>query len=349
MNEISLDGAYGEGGGALLRTALQMSCITQLPLTIHNVREGTKYPGLDIEDIQIIEILQEATAAKTGGIEAGAKEVYFCPTRHAKAVQIEADAVKSAGRKANALITLATVAPILAKAGAYSSLQACGETYGHGALTYSYFEKVTAKAWMKMGLGVFPTQEKAGFGRDSDGKVSLDIEPSHIDGLLFQARGQLKGCKGILTVCELPRTVINRATSHLSELSKSAGIKLDIEVETPPSSRTGAFLTLWAEYEHGILGTTVMNTPGIRIESHAQTGFSQLTDLMATQFTVDQYLADHLLIPGVLATGNVHFSVPKLTRRFLTMVWVIKQFLPIHLMVHGKEDGPGEVTIKKDY
>ena len=43
---IELDGATGEGGGQVLRTALTLSMITGQPFRIKNIRAGRERPGL---------------------------------------------------------------------------------------------------------------------------------------------------------------------------------------------------------------------------------------------------------------------------------------------------------------
>ena len=84
---------------------------------------------------------------------------------------------------------------------------------------------------------------------------------------------------------------------------------------------------------------------GVRAETVAQQAFEELLDWMSGSSTVDPYLADQLVIPLAFAEGSSSFTVSRLTKRFLTIVWVIKQFLPIHLTVRGTENGPGVVTI----
>ncbi len=68
---------------------------------------------------------------------------------------------------------------------------------------------------------------------------------------------------------------------------------------------------------------------------------------MKTDATVDPYLADQLLLAAISAEGETTFKTSSLTQRFLTMAWVIKQFVPIHITVKGKEGDPGLVTIKR--
>ena len=90
-----------------------------------------------------------------------------------------------------------------------------------------------------------------------------------------------------------------------------------------------------------------MGTRGLRMEHLVQNSFESLLRWMATDATVDPYLADQLLLPACFAEEPSVFKTPRLTKRFLTGVWVVKQFLPIHITVKGKEDGPGTVSIRR--
>jgi RNA 3'-terminal phosphate cyclase (ATP) len=68
---------------------------------------------------------------------------------------------------------------------------------------------------------------------------------------------------------------------------------------------------------------------------------------MSSNATVDSFLADQLLLPLVLAETPSVFTVPKLTQRLMTSIWVVKQFAPIHITVRGTENAPGTITIQK--
>src|SRR3982751_6910319 len=88
---IVIDGSHGEGGGSLVRTCLVMSCLTQQPVRIDGVRGGTKYPGLDYEDLLLMRALAKSCAAETTGAEVGSTSVSFLPTRRPKGLNENLD------------------------------------------------------------------------------------------------------------------------------------------------------------------------------------------------------------------------------------------------------------------
>jgi len=79
----------------------------------------------------------------------------------------------------------------------------------------------------------------------------------------------------------------------------------------------------------------------------AQNAFNQMFEWMSSNATVDPYIADQILLTAVLAEGETTFKVSNLTQRFLTSVWVIKQFTPIHITIRGSEGSPGAVTVRR--
>ena len=343
---VVLDGSYGEGGGNLVRTALSMAAMTQQSVRISQVRGGTSYPGVDIEDLLLAQTLAEICRAETPGLELGADTITFHPTvrpRPFKGV-IQAD---SAGRNPNALVLQSTLAPILARAGALSALHAFGETSAANSLTYDYFARVALPALQSMDIYAFPDLIRAGFGREVAGEVTLEVEPSVIKGIKWEERGRLKECKCVIATSNLPPSIAERGESHLKRLSSSAGVPIKVEHSDVDSEQSGAFVTCWAHYQSGAGGATAMGTRGLRMEHLVQNAFESLLRWMATDATVDPYLADQLLLPACFAEEPSTFKTPRLTKRFLTGVWVVKQFLPIHLTIKGKEDGPGTVSIRR--
>lgn len=244
-------------------------------------------------------------------------------------------------------VILNALVPVLAQTGMYSQVSLSGETYGNRSLSFDYFQNVTIPALQKMGLYAFPDQELAGFGRESRGRVTMDVEPSSLQPIDWASRGKLVGCRAIVTTAELPSYVTQRGVAHLVKLSEHTKLPLEIESNPTDSQSPGAFITAWAIYEKGMGGATAIGQRGLRIENLAQNAFEGMLDWMSGDATVDPYLADQLLVTACLASGESTFKTSRLTSRFLTSIWVIKQFLPIHITVRGTEDKPGVVSIKR--
>jgi RNA 3'-terminal phosphate cyclase (ATP) len=343
---ILIDGSYGEGGGALVRTALCMAALTQTPIRIDQVRGGTSYPGLDAEDLLLIQALTVSCAAETTGVEKAASSFSFLPTRLPAGLNLELTALEGL-RGANANVVLNALVPVLARCGVYSRVSAQGETYGHRSLSFDYFENITLTALKKLGIYAFPELEKAGFGREAKGVVAIEVEPSVIEGFKWEERGKLQACHGLIVTSHLPRDIAERGIAHLKKMAEVAGVEINVEHEDVHSDRPGAHLTLWTVFEHGMGGAAVMGTKGVRIETLAHAAFEELLIWLKSTGTVDPFLADQILLPAAFAENGCSFTISRLTERFMTSVWVIKQFLPIHITVKGSIDGPGSVVVKR--
>ena len=343
---VQIDGSHGEGGGALVRTALLMSALTLQPARINEVRGASKFPGLDAEDLTLLRALASIVGAETVGAEIGSHSVSFLPNRKPLGYKGEIKSERNDSKRgANALVVLNSLLPVLARSGVYSSLVAEGETFGSNALSYDYFANVTIPALKHAGIYAFPDLRRAGFGRESSGQVALDVEPSPIRGIEWTDRGGLRGIKAVITTTGFPASVAERIASHLTRLAQNSGLKMRIEGHEVEGAGRGAFVTAWAHYDKGMGGGTAMTAGGIRPEVIAQQAFEEMFDWMSSSATTDPYLADQLILPLALAETGSNFTVSRITQRFLTSVWVIKQFLPIHITVRGAENGPGTVTI----
>jgi len=345
---ISIDGTHGEGGGALVRTALAMSALTQQPVRINDVRGGTRYPGLDAEDLTYLNALARSCNAEVTGAEVGSNQLSFLPTTRPRGFNGDLQAERNEGNRGpNANVVLASLLPVLAQSGVYSSVTTHGETFGTNSLSYDYFANVTIPALRRIGLYAFPDLVTAGFGRESAGTVSIDVEPSALTGIDWRDRGRLQGVKAVVATSNLPDGVGERAVGHLRKLGQNVGVSIDAQHIPVGARGPGIFVTTWATYERAFGGGGANGGRGIRAETLAQLAFEELFDWMQTPATVDPYLADHILLPLVFAEGESTFTVSRLSPRFLTEVWVVKQFTPIHLTVRGSEGGPGTITIQR--
>jgi RNA 3'-terminal phosphate cyclase (ATP) len=345
---VVLDGSQGEGGGAMVRTALAMAALTEQAVLIESVRGGTSHPGVDAEDVVFAAALTKSCEADVSGLELGSSTLRFSPKRRPRALDGELPSVRnSQNRGASVPILFAGLIPVLARTGAYSVISATGETYGNHALGFDALDRQISPALRRFGIYAFPSLESAGFGRESRGQAALEVEPSAVRGIEWTDRGRLVAASAVVAYHGLPPQVAERGASHLRKLAESANVKMEIERVPCEGDTPGIHVTCTAQYERGFGSGAAMGMRGIRVEVLAQSSFEELFSWMRTDATVDPFLTDHLLLPAVLAEESSTWKVSRLTKRFMTMVWVVKQFAPIHITVRGTEDGPGTVTVRR--
>jgi len=324
-----------------------MAALTQQAVQIVQVRGGTKHPGVDIEDLVLLHYLREATGGTTTGAEVGSHFLEFWPAHRPGGLSGTLRAPVANGRGANVNIVANALLPVLARSGVYNSLTLSGETYGQAALSFDYFRSVTLEAVKKVGLYAFAELGTAGFGREAKGEISLDVEPSALQGFKFTDRGNMVSCRATIVHAELPGSIAHRGISHLQNLAHGLKLPMECEAIAVDSREPGIFLTVSATFQRGFGGATIMGTKGLRIEAMAQQAVEDLMDWMRSETTVDTHLADQILIPACVADGETQFSVNRLTSRLLTSVWVIKQFGPVRITVKGKEGEPGTISIRR--
>lgn len=344
---LTLNGSHGEGGGALLRTALTMAALTDQPVRIHNVRGAMRKKGLTSEDLTFVRILEASTDAEVSGDQPGSGDLSFRPRRAPRGVVASFDmgAHEEGNVPGNALIVLQSALPVLARSGMLSRVVVTGETYNANALSYDAFELCTLAAHRKQGLYAYANQEIGGFGFAARGEVGLDVEPSALEGIEWESRGRRQGVKVVVATGDLPEDVGQRGVRHAKAQLDALGLDAEVEHHYVRSRSPGAFVTVAAEFENGTGCGVAMGQRGLRAEKLVENAIESFREWYESRATVDPYLADQLLVPAVIAGQASVFTTSRITQRLMTMAWVIKQFTPIHITILGREGEPGTVRI----
>src|SRR6516162_2152760 len=76
---VIIDGAHGEGGGQILRTALSLSAITGRGLRIERIRAARRNPGLAAQHLTALRAAAAMCSAQLGGDTLGSTCVEFAP------------------------------------------------------------------------------------------------------------------------------------------------------------------------------------------------------------------------------------------------------------------------------
>lgn len=124
MNMIELDGAAGEGGGQILRTALSLSMITGQPFRITNIRAGRPRPGLLRQHLVAVQAAARICGAEVGEVAVGAQTLEFVP-----GVIRGGDYAFAIGTAGSSTLVMQTVLPALLFADGPSRVTVTGGTH----------------------------------------------------------------------------------------------------------------------------------------------------------------------------------------------------------------------------
>lgn len=349
VEPIVLNGSHGEGGGALLRTALAMAALTQQPTRIHSIRGALRKKGINAEDLTFVQALARSCDAELEGDDLDSETLVFKPKRPARAVtgRFDVQAHMQGRVPGSSLIVLSSLLPTLARSGAYSQVTVFGETHNNNTLGYDAFARSTAPALRQMGLYCYPSLVSTGFGMGGRGEVYCDIEPSALVGVDWRLRGDLVACGAEVTVSEMAPEAGERARVALGQLFAERGLEAEVEVNEVQGREPGLSVTVWAQHETGFGSGSAVLQRGMTVPVTVQRAWQGFLDWYGTNAAVDAFLADQLLLPAVFAEGKTVLTTPQVTRRLITMAWTVKQFLPIKVTIVGREGEPGTLTVER--
>ncbi len=310
---IAIDGGQGEGGGQVLRTALSVAAALGRPVTIERVRHNRKPRGLKAQHLACLLACARLTDARVEGAKVGAERVVFEPQKPVQA----GDHVFEIGTAGATGLLLHAVSFPLFLARERSSLELRGGTHVDHAPSFDDLELGWAPLLRRAGFACSLELVRTGFYPKGGGKVLASIEPAR-PVLLDLPRGDPVRAVAVARVASLPDHVPQRLLERVKErLAKRLG--LDVEARTlghagPP----GCAVTLALELDGGSrLVVRALGEKGKPSERVADEACDALLAELHARGSVDEHLADQLLLPLALGAGGSYFA-PRVTDHLTT-------------------------------
>lgn len=329
---IILDGAYGEGGGQILRTALFLSLLTDQPFRIENIRAGRPNPGLKPQHLHIIQALQQMGPVAVTGAASGSLQLSFTPAQ-LKGGNYQFD-IGTAGAIPLFLQTLLPVACFL---GEPVTFTVTGGTDVRGAMTIHFWEAVLLPFLRPYAADLSLTIEQHGFYPVGGGRVRVAITP-HFDQsgwrnqvtslppLALPERGPLQRVS-VLSIAgkqlREKRVATRQAAAFTSIFSKPLP---ETNIQYVDSRSPGSSVTAIAEFAHTRLGADALGERDKASEQVGKEAATTLQNAVNSSGTVDLHTADNLMVWVALFGG--HYTFAHTTGHITTNAWVIEQFLP---------------------
>jgi RNA 3'-terminal phosphate cyclase (ATP) len=341
---IEMDGAIGEGGGQVLRSALSLSLLTGQPFQLSRIRAHRDRPGLRPQHLTAVQAAAAISAARVTGDRIGSEAITFEPGP-VRAGDYFFD-IATAG--AMSLVFQTLLLP-LALAVGDSRLTLRGGTHVPASPCYHYLDWHWRPLLADLGVPFDLTLRLAGFYPRGGGEVQATIPGgSKPRALKLSERGALRQIRGLSAVANLPREIAERqrrsALRRLGELLPHVAPTMVIE-ELPAVGR-GTVLLLLAELDSGRACSFGLGAPGKRAERVADEAVDALAGYLRSDGAVDPWLADQLLLPLALADGPSVLRTSEVTPHLLTNAAVIRLFLPAEIRVEGAVGASADVHVR---
>lgn len=317
---IEVDGAFGEGGGQIIRTSLSLSAITGEPVHVRNVRANRSKPGLLRQHLTALNAVAEICGGKTSGAELGSGEVTLTPG------SIRAGKYDfSVGSAGSANLVLQTVLPVLQHAAGLSEVTVQGGTHNSGSPPYPFLEECFFPALRMIGHDVESELVRYGFYPAGGGEIRIHVNGgAETTALNWVDRGDEMECSAEAIVSNIGNDVAKR---ELQTVAKELNLNFDEACRFNYPKAQGPGNALLGRMKSG--GRTVMfvqfGERGVSAEQVGKRVAKQMKSFMASGAAVDHHLADQLLLPMALGRGGV-FSTTRPSLHTTTNAEVISKF-----------------------
>jgi RNA 3'-terminal phosphate cyclase (ATP) len=338
---ISLDGAQGEGGGQIVRTALALSAVTGQGFEVTRIRVGRTVPGLRPQHLAAVRAAALACGARVGGAFDGSPDLRFEPGPVAAGdFRFE---IATAGA---ATLVLQTVLLPLATAGAPSRVEVTGGTHVPASPSFHYLARHWRPVVERLGVRLDLTLTRAGFYPPGGGEARAEVQGwSRPASLSLEKRGALVAVRGTSGVSRLPGDVAKRQRDAAqSVLWERRRLEAAWDVLDVPGASPGSFLLVEAVFEEGRGAFGFLGRRGLRPELLGDRAARTLLGFLDAEGAVDPHLADQLGVPLALSGGGGRVTTNEVTRHLETVAAVIAQF-GIPARTFGRRGGPGGLEV----
>ncbi len=345
---IEIDGAYGEGGGQILRTAVSLAALTLQPVRVYNIRASRPRPGLKRQHMAGVDLTGQLVDADISGLHEGSKEIVFRPRKRVHGV-FKYDI----GTAGSISLVLQAVLPAAVRAPDRITLHLRGGTDVSWSPPVDYLREVFVPAVSKMGIRVTMEQHRRGHFPRGGGEVTCVVDPiEHIRPIREERFGKLVSVRGISHCVRLPEHVAERQAKAARKSLKSGGIE-NVEItiehypkESDPHRGPGSGIVLWAEDERGNrIGADALGEKRKSAERVGIEAAEKLLRSLSTGMPVDGHLADMLVPYMAIATGESTTGVAEITSHLETNIWVAQNILGVKADISRNKNGSGTLTL----
>ncbi|MCK4298456.1 MAG: RNA 3'-terminal phosphate cyclase [Planctomycetes bacterium] len=340
---VHIDGSTGEGGGQVLRLSVAMAAATGKSLRIFNIRAGRKNPGLRPQHVAAVDAVAQLCDAEVEGLYVGSGKLTFTPDHLARGV-VKVD-VGTAGSVT--LVLQAVLGALSAPGSGPAEVTIRGDTDVMMAPSWDYFANVLVPSLGRAGLDMDMECQRRGFFPKGGGRAMLRTEGLDQPLRPFRPEAtQDARIEGSIVWSGLPDHIPTRIDHAMRKelVDRDVG-KIRKEHVEADSPRVVA--TLWADMGHAVLGSSMVGRRGLPSEKIGQDLARELMADIDADATVDDHLADQLVVHAVLAAGPSSMGSRRVSKHTETAIGTAREFVPLEVREEVAE-GTVDLRIEVD-
>jgi len=319
---IDVDGAYGEGGGQIVRMAVALAACTNIPVRVTNIRAGRSKPGLRPQHIAAIEAVRSLCNGSVTGLREHSTAIEFVPNK-VTGGNFQFD-VGTAG--SITLVFQACILPALF-ADRPTTITVTGGTDVNWSPPWDYFSQVFLPLIRRMGVSIESTLHQRGYYPQGGGKATISVAPgSNLHPPTYVGAAMTPEVTGTIHLAHLPSHVASRARQAAQKILAPAELTGNITIDRADARSPGMGIVLWSNASR-ILGADVLGEKGVPAERVGSTAARQLVQDMVAGADLDVHAVDHLLPYMALTPQPVSFSCRNVSRHATTELWLLEKFM----------------------
>lgn len=334
MDFLKIDGSYGEGGGQIVRSAVTLSCITEIPIQIENIRINRRVPGLRPQHLTAIKLLSKICSAEVQGLNVGSKTIKFFPNNLDNNILSE-----NIGTAGSISLILQVLIPAVSISKKSLELSIIGGTDVPWSPTSNYTKYVLSEAYSRIGINFSMEIIKRGYYPKGGGLVKLKVYPSKKLKPITLTQRKTNCVKLFCSYSNLSSDPINNEIKQAENLLIDSGFKIESEVKKEESLSNGCSMLL---YSHDV--SSITGSDGLT-DTTAKIGKNISKNFIRSNLGVDNHLSDMIVVPVSLIDETSFYRIKEITKHLETNLYVTSKITGCKYDI-GKLDDGFEVRIK---
>jgi len=339
---LVIDGARGEGGGQIVRSACALSILSGRAVRVVNVRAKRAKPGLAKQHATAVLAAARVCRGEARGATVGSREIELRPGS-----VVPGDYHFPIGTAGATTLVLQTILLPLALAAGPSRVTFEGGTHNVKAPPCEFLERAYLPLLARMaGARLADLElERAGFYPAGGGRLALRVHSiAGFGSLSLLERGGIRDVGATAAVWKLPRHIAERELSVVrSVLGWSEGALSAVARED--SFGPGNVLSLSVSSEHVTEVFTGVGERGVPAERVASAVVAEARAYLDAGVPVGEHLADQLLLPMALGQGG-EFRTVAPSLHTTTHAEVIRAFLDVAIGIEEESERVSRITVR---